>query len=121
MELFNAGIDQRDAIPINGLVFSTVFRQSTKSHSDGSCGDDDFYFILPDDTEYLTDYLVLLFGQVKRGILNETDQSKANRSYKFHLGFKGMRCRHCGGHEKVSHSRNRSTFFCCYSTHRGCS
>ncbi len=109
MELFDAGMD-RDAILINDLASSTVFEESTESLSDGSCGDDDFYFILKDDTEYLTDYLILLFGQVKRGILNDTDKSKANRSCKFHLGFKGMRCRHCGGHEKVSHSRKRSRF-----------
>lgn len=110
MELFDAVTDPRDAILINDLVSSTAFEESTESLSDGSCGDDDFYFILSDDTEYLTDYLVLLFGQVKRGILNDTDKSKANRSCKFHLGFKGMRCRHCGGHEKVSQSRKRSRF-----------
>lgn len=76
----------------------------SESLSNGSiitCNDDDFYFILPDDTEYLTDYLMLLFGQVKRGVLNSADQSKPNRLCKFDLGFKGMRCRHCGGHEKV--------------------
>ena len=63
------------------------------------------YLIFPEDNEYLTDYLLLLFGQVKRGVLNEVDQSKANRSCKLNLGFRGMRCRHCGGNERVSQIR----------------
>ena len=91
---------------INDLVSSTGSKQSSGlSRIDGSidaCSDDNNFLILPSDTEYLTDYLMLLFGQVKRGSMTCTDQSKANRSCKYNLGFLGMRCRNCGGHEKVS-------------------
>ena len=91
---------------INDLVSSTGSKQSPGlSRIDGSidaCSDDNNFLILPSDTEYLTDYLMLLFGQVKRGSMTCTDQSKANRSCKYNLGFLGMRCRNCGGHEKVS-------------------
>ena len=109
MELFDTIMDPRDAILINDLISSTESEQD-QSFNDESidiiCRDDAFYFVLPDDTEYLTDYHMLLFGQVRRGVLNYTDQAKANRSGKFNVGFRGMRCRHCGGNEKVNQASN---------------
>ena len=68
----------------------------------------DFCFLFPDDTDYLTDYLFILFAQVKKGIMNESDRAKANRaSSQLHFG---IRCRHCGGNERVNRIRKKTCF-----------
>ena len=61
---------------------------------------EDFCFIYPTDIEYLTNYLLLLFAQVKKGVMDDDDRAKANRSTSL-LNY-GFRCRHCGGRERVS-------------------
>ncbi|KAL3766703.1 hypothetical protein ACHAW5_006961 [Stephanodiscus triporus] len=77
--------EQRDTIVVNSIGPSDATSK-------------DFCFLLPDDTEYLTDYLFILFAQVKKGVMNESDRAKANReNSQLHFG---LRCRHCGGNER---------------------
>lgn len=65
-----------------------------------------FYFILPSDFDTLTDYYILLYSQVKRGIMTAADMG-GNRKNAACLdtgvGFPGMRCRHCGGNKQGSY------------------
>ncbi len=72
--------------------------------TESSTSDDFFCFIYPDDIECLTSYLLLLFAQVKKDVMNDDDRAKkANRSTSL-LNY-GFRCRHCGGHERVNRLR----------------
>lgn len=82
---------------------SIVDQNNSKSmHSDAS---PTLCFLLPSDLTMLTDYFILLFSQVTRGVMNEFDLDKAkHKSRKCdQLGFLGLRCRHCGGVERGSY------------------
>ena len=57
--------------------------------------------LLESDLSCITDYFILLFSQVKRGVMNEYDLEKAKKRRACdHIGFLGLRCRHCGGVER---------------------
>jgi hypothetical protein len=79
----------------------------TASASPEAAPPSNFYFILPDDFELLTDYFVTLYSQVTRGVMTEADMNTGNRknaaSMENGVGFLGFRCRHCGGKEKGSY------------------
>ncbi len=97
-----------DNIDLDGK-FDSVLNQ----HRDGMTVDyptgepptsKDFCFIFPDDQEYLSEYLFLLFTQVKKGIMDDTDralrkQRPGDASRQLNYGF---RCKHCDGVERVN-------------------
>ena len=65
-----------------------------------------FYFILPSDFDTLTDYYILLYSQVKRGIMTAADMGGNRKNaacLETGVGFPGMRCRHCGGNKQGSY------------------
>ena len=81
------------------MITSVQRPLSDETTTEPPTSDDSFCFIHPNDIEYLTNYLLLLFAQVKKGVMNEDDRAKANRSSS--LLIYGFRCRHCGGRERV--------------------
>ena len=97
--------------PVHGNDVDLVkFDSVLEKYREGSLNDGtskprtshDFCFISPDDQEYLSEYLFLLFTQVKKGTMNESDRAKANRaSSQLKYGF---RCKHCGGAERVNNT-----------------
>jgi hypothetical protein len=57
-------------------------------------------FLLASDLTEVTDYFILLFSQVTRGVMSEYDMEKAKKKRPCdHVGFLGICCRHCGGVE----------------------
>ena len=58
-------------------------------------------FLLASDLSLLTDYFILLFSQVTRGVMTETDLQRAKKSRPCNrVGFFGIACRHCYGVER---------------------
>ena len=63
--------------------------------------DDILSFLLASDLSMLTDYFILLFSQVTRGVMSETDLQRAKKSRPCNkVGFLGIACRHCYGVER---------------------
>mmetsp|Transcript_38990 Transcript_38990/g.70226 ORF Transcript_38990/g.70226 Transcript_38990/m.70226 type:complete len:724 (+) Transcript_38990:79-2250(+) len=98
LSLATIAASENDVDSVKESLDQTMITSSAGAVRDGK----DFYFILPTDMDYLTDYLFLLYAQVKKGVMNDTDLAKANRAKysKLNMGFPGMRCRHCGGNER---------------------
>eukprot|EP00984_Skeletonema_dohrnii_P035103 scaffold34616_cov159-Skeletonema_dohrnii-CCMP3373.AAC.8 len=66
--------------------------------NDEDQGDGILSFLLASDLTLLTDYFILLFSQVTRGVMNETDLARAKKSRPCNVvGFFGIQCKHCGG------------------------
>ena len=64
-------------------------------------GDGILSFLLASDLSLLTDYFILLFSQVTRGVMTETDLQRAKKSRPCNrVGFFGIACRHCYGVER---------------------
>lgn len=66
----------------------------------------DYYFVTNDDyypKKKISDYLFLLLAQMKPGIFTKNDQLNSrnrNNANQIPVGYKGLRCRHCGGMQK---------------------
>ena len=92
-----------DNIDLNGKFDSVMNKHRDGTTFDYPTGEPttakDFCFIFPDDIEYLSEYLFLLFTQVKKGIMDDSDRAKRCASSQVNFGF---RCKHCGGAERVN-------------------
>lgn len=92
-----------DNIDLNGEFDSVLNKHRNGTTVDYPTGEPttskDFCFIFPDDIEYLSEYLFLLFTQVKKGIMDDSDRAKRFASSQLNFGF---RCKHCGGAERVN-------------------
>ncbi len=76
-------------------------------------GNDIVSFLLASDLSLLTDYFILLFSQVTRGVMNEADLLRAKKVRPCNkLGFFGIACRHCNGVERGKYFPSCSKNLC---------
>jgi hypothetical protein len=89
-------------VPLAFEVIGERYTDSTEEVTNANPITDaaDFHCIVSEDLLLLTSYYILLYSQVKRGIMTEADIAKASRkASKASLdeGHCGLRCKHCGG------------------------
>ncbi len=88
-------------------------RKANPNDKDDNEGNDIISFLLESDLSLLTDYFILLFSQVTRGVMNQTDLDRSKKIRPCNrLGFFGIACRHCHGVEKGKYFPSCSKNLC---------